>query len=130
MVHERRSVLRALAGGAKVMLETMPALLVVELAMLTATAVAALLFWAGCRVGLAAGADSGPLAIGLLMLAGALLSYLRTGVELGHFEARCRLLGPNRSRIEAGPAVSPGAAEAAEGSGGGVDQERRSNGRH
>jgi len=40
------------------------------------------------------GAAAGWLSFGVFVLLSALFSYLRTGIELGTLEARCRLLVP------------------------------------
>jgi hypothetical protein len=71
----------------------LPKLLLVEAAMLVATGAAVLL--ARLLAGIAApGADATWLSLGLFLAAMGVGSYLRTAIELGTLEARCRLLVP------------------------------------
>ena len=46
------------------------------------------------------GAESGWPALLALLVVGTLLSLLRTGLEIGTLEARCRVLAPESSPIE------------------------------
>ncbi|MGH7163675.1 MAG: hypothetical protein ACREID_09330, partial [Planctomycetota bacterium] len=61
------------------------------------------------------GADSGWTAVGLSVVLAASASYLRTGIEVGAMEARCKILAPKGLRPSeplpslAAPTVLPSA---------------------
>ncbi|HEX5136558.1 MAG TPA: hypothetical protein VFY93_06280 [Planctomycetota bacterium] len=93
VAHDRRSAFLSFGRGFGILLTRLPKLLLLELAMLLAAGVAVLV--ASLLVpALLPGAASGWLSFGVFLLLAALLSYLRTGIELGTLEARCRLLVP------------------------------------
>ncbi len=102
VANERNSALLSFGRGFGILLTRFPKLLVVELAMLLAAGVVALLAHVlvpVARPGTAAGWAS----FGTFLLVAGLFSYLRTGIELGTLEARCRLLvppAPPLSRLE------------------------------
>ena len=100
VVHDRRSVLRAIGGGIGLLLDRLPALLLVETGMLLAAGAVALLYGLTGRILLAPGPRSGWFGLCALLLAGTFVSLLRTGVEIGTLEARCRALAPDPSPNE------------------------------
>jgi hypothetical protein len=93
IAHDRGSALLSFGRGFGILLTRLPKLLVVEGAMLLAAgavALAAHLLVPVARPGSAAGWAS----FGVFLVVAALFSYLRSGIELGTLEARCRLLVP------------------------------------
>ncbi len=93
VANERRSAFLSLARGFGILFLRLPRLLVVEAAMLVAAGAVA--FLAFLLAGIAKpSADAGWLSFGLFLAAMSLCSYLRTAIELGTLEARCRVLVP------------------------------------
>lgn len=92
--YERRSAVLSFLRGLATLLARLPKLLVLEVAMLLAAGAAALLAWVLSRVVVPLRPDSTWLVVGIFLAAAAVGSYLRTGIELGTLEARCRLLAP------------------------------------
>jgi hypothetical protein len=93
VANERGSALLSFGRGFGILLTRLPKLLVVEAAMLLAAGVVALV--AHLLVPLSRpGAASGWASFGAFLVVASLSSYLRTGIELGTLEARCRLLVP------------------------------------
>ena len=88
VANARRSVLVAFLRGISTLLLRLPRLLLVETGMLLAIGAAAGLAWFLTRVA----APAGPVPIAVFLFLAALTSYLRTGIEIGAMEARCRLL--------------------------------------
>lgn len=93
VAHERRSAFLSFGRGIGVFLVRLPKLLVVEAVMLLAAGAAALLAWLLMRITHPA-EDAGWLSFAMFLVGAALGSYLRTGIELGALEARCRILAP------------------------------------
>ncbi len=93
VANERRSALLSFARGFGILLVKLPKLLVIEAAMLLATGAAAFVAWILMRVA-RGGGGAGWLSFGFFVTAAAIGSYLRTAIELGTLEARCRLLVP------------------------------------
>ena len=91
---DRRSAFVAFFCGLGTLLARLPKLFVLEAGLLLAAGVAALLAWLGLRHSGLVSPDSGWVSIGIFMGVAAVTSYLRTGIELGGVEARCRLLIP------------------------------------
>jgi hypothetical protein len=112
VANERSSALLSFGRGFGILLTRLPKLLLVELAMLLAAGAAALaahLLVPVARPGTAGGWVS----LGAFLLVAGLFSYLRTGIELGALEARCRLLvppAPPLSRLETVLGTPPRAA--------------------
>lgn len=93
VANERTSAVLSFGRGFGILLTRLPKLLVVEGAMLLAAlgvVLAAHVLVPAVRPGPAAGWFS----FGVFLILAALLSYLRTGIELGTLEARCRVLVP------------------------------------
>lgn len=93
VANERRSALFSFARGFGILFLRLPKLLVVEAAMLLAAGAAAFLAWLLKEVALP-DRGAGWLSFGFFVTAMAIGSYLRTAIELGTLEARCRLLVP------------------------------------
>jgi hypothetical protein len=93
VANDRSSAFLSFGRGLGVLLSRLPKLLLLELAMLLAAGAAAFLAWLLIKVSLPE-QDASWLSFGVLLLSLALGSYLRTGMELGTLEARCRLLVP------------------------------------
>ena len=93
VAHERRSALLSFVRGLATLILRLPKLLVIEVAMLFATGAAVLVAWL-LRTANPLTADASWLPVGVAVLFTAAASYLRTGIELGTLEARCRLLAP------------------------------------
>lgn len=93
VANERRSALLSFARGFGILLVKLPKLLAIELAMLLAAGFAAFLAWFLMRVTRPDG-GAGWLSFGFFVTAAAVGSYLRTAIELGTLEARCRVLVP------------------------------------
>lgn len=93
VAHDRRSAFLSFGRGFGILLTRFPKLLLVELAMLLAAGVAVLVASLLVPV-LRPGPAGGWLSFGVFLLLFAVFSYLRTGIELGTLEARCRLLVP------------------------------------
>jgi hypothetical protein len=87
----RRSALVCFARGLGILVAKLPWLLVLETGMLLATG-AAILLAAFVPTLLPLSASSSWVPVGLVLALLALTSLLRTGVEVGAMEARCRLL--------------------------------------
>jgi hypothetical protein len=96
VAHERRSALISFVRGLATLILRLPKLLVIEVTMLLAMGAAVLVAWL-LRVANPLTADASWLPVGGVVLFTAVASYLRTGVELGTLEARCRLLAPSQS---------------------------------
>lgn len=112
VANERSSALLSFGRGFGILLTRLPKLLLLELAMLLAAGVVALV--AHVLVPVARpGTAGGWVSFGAFLLVAGLLSYLRTGIELGALEARCRLLvppAPPLSRLETVLGTPPQAA--------------------
>jgi hypothetical protein len=93
VANERSSALLSFCRGFGVLLTRLPKLLVVETAMLLTAGVVVLLAHLLVRVALP-GTAAGWLSFGMFAVVALLFSYLRTAIELGTLEARCRLLVP------------------------------------
>ena len=91
---DRRSAFVAFFRGVGTLLARLPKLFLLEGGLLLAAGAAALLAWLGLRHSGLVTPDSGWISIGIFMGLAAVTSYLRTGIELGAVEARCRLLIP------------------------------------
>jgi len=91
VANDRRSALLAFGRGLGLLLLRLPKLLVVELGMALAAGLAAVLAFVLLRA-TRLGTDATWLSFGLFLVGAALGSYLRTGIELGTVEARCRVL--------------------------------------
>jgi len=104
---ERRSATIAFLRGLATLILRLPKLFLLEAGMLVLAGVAALVAWVllGAAFPLSAGATW--LSVGFFVFLAALGSYLRTGVELGTLEARCRLLLPLTEAPAAAPEPSP-----------------------
>jgi hypothetical protein len=94
VANERRSAVLSLLRGLATLILRLPKLLVIEVAMLFATGVAVLVAWL-LRAANPLTADASWLPVAGVILFTAAASYLRTGIELGTLEARCRLLAPS-----------------------------------
>ena len=110
VVNERRSAALAFLRGLGILVARLPKLLLLEAALLVAAGAAAAAAWL-LGDALAPRTDATWLSMGLFLAALAAGSYLRTGIELGTLDARCRLLAPAPppsapSRIET-PVASP-----------------------
>lgn len=92
VAHERRSALLALLRALATLLLRLPKLFVLEIGMLLAAGAAAGVAWFLMAAGRPADPGAGWIAVGGFLLLGAVGSYLRSGIELGAMEARCRLL--------------------------------------
>lgn len=112
VLNDRRSAVLSFGRGFGILLVRLPKLLAVELSMLLA---------AGAAAGIAAllmriarpGPDAAWLSLGVFLVLAALGSYLRTGIEIGTVEARCRLLAPPHpplSPLEAALGAPPAGA--------------------
>jgi len=112
VANERQSAFLAFGRGFGILLVKLPKLLLVEVAMLLAAGVAALLAWLLMKVARPAG-DASWLSFSVFLIAAALGSYLRTGFELGTLEARCRLLCPPAPPLSPLETVLGSSAEAA-----------------
>jgi hypothetical protein len=95
VAHERRSALLSFVRGLFTLILHLPKLLVIEVAMLFATGAAVLVAWL-LRAANPLTADASWLPVAGAVLFTAVASYLRTGIELGTLEARCRLLAPSQ----------------------------------
>lgn len=95
VAHDRRSALLSLVRGLATLILRLPKLVVVEVVMLLATGAAVLLAWL-LRAANPLTADASWLPVAGVVLFTAIASYLRTGIELGTLEARCRLLAPSQ----------------------------------
>jgi hypothetical protein len=93
VAHDRRSAFLSFGRGFGTLLARLPKLLLLELSMLLAAGAAAALAWILGRIA-APARDASWLSFAVLLVALLLGSYLRTGIELGTLEARCRLLQP------------------------------------
>jgi hypothetical protein len=109
VAHERRSALLAFLRAVATLALNLPRLLVVEVGMLALAGLAALVALVVARGAAPTGPQASLPALGAFFLLALLASYLRSGVELGAMDARCRLLAPRASRIEtaAPPAPEP-----------------------
>jgi hypothetical protein len=112
VARERRSALLSFFRGVGTLVVRFPKLLVLEVAMLLAAGVAALLAWVlmGWANPLTVGATW--LTVGAFLLLAAVGSYLRTGIEVGTLEARCHLLVPPAEapllpQVETVPSLGP-----------------------
>ena len=94
VARDRRSAFVAFFCGLGTLLTRLPKLFLLEGGLLLAAGVAAVLAWLGLRQSGLVTPDSGWISIGIFMVLAAVTSYLRTGIELGAVEARCRLLIP------------------------------------
>ena len=108
VAHERRSVVLAFLRGIGTLAIRLPQLLVVEAGMLALAGAAALVALVVARGAAPTGPHASPLALSAFLLLALTASYLRTGVELGAMDARCRLLAPGPSRIETAGAAETG----------------------
>jgi len=95
VAHERRSALLSFVRGLATLILHLPKLLVIEVAMLLATGAAVLVAWL-LRTANPLTADASWLPVAGAVLFTAVASYLRSGIELGTLEARCRLLAPSQ----------------------------------
>jgi len=116
VAHERRSALLALVRALATLLLRLPKLLLLETGMLLAAGAAAGVAWFLMAVGRPEDPGAGWIAVGGFLFLMALGSYLRSGIELGAMEARCRLLASavatvSASRFET-PALPPAEDEA------------------
>jgi hypothetical protein len=102
VAHERRSALLSFLRGLATLILRLPKLLVIEVAMLFASGAAVLVAWL-LRSANPLTADASWLPVGGVVLFTAFASYLRTGIELGTLEARCRLLAPSRDETVHAP---------------------------
>jgi hypothetical protein len=111
VAHERRSAVLAFVRGLGTLVTRLPKLILLEGAMLLAVGAAALVAYGLVR---AASLESNSTWAGVaaLLVAALFGSYLRSGVELGALEARCRLLGapvavltPSQPETPPGPAA-------------------------
>lgn len=93
VANERSSAFLSLLRGFGILFLRLPKLLVIEVLMLLAAGAAAFLAYVLMRFSRPAG-DGGWLSFSLFLLAAALGSYVRTAIELGTLEARCRVLVP------------------------------------
>ncbi|MFI5402338.1 MAG: hypothetical protein ACHQ1G_05325, partial [Planctomycetota bacterium] len=93
VANERSSAFLSFARGFGILFLRLPKLLVIEAAMLLAAGGAAFLAWLLMKVALPGG-DATWLSFVFFLVAAAIASYVRTGIELGTLEARCRLLVP------------------------------------
>jgi hypothetical protein len=93
VLHDRRSALLSFARGLGTLIVRLPKLVLVEAGMLVAAGAAALVAMVLLRAARPSG-DAGWFSFGFFLAAAALGSYLRTAIELGTLEARCRLLSP------------------------------------
>lgn len=108
VVHDRRSALLSFARGLATLVLRLPKLLVIEVVMLFAAGAAVLVAWV-LRVANPLTADASWLPVAGVVLFTAVASYLRTGIELGTLEARCRLLAPSQVETAYAPAGDGGA---------------------
>jgi len=99
IAHERRSAVMALLRGLGLMVTRLPSLLIVESVMILLAAAGAGIAWVVLRGG-APGPDASVFSIAIFALAAAAASYLRSGIEVGALEARCRILAPEPSQTE------------------------------
>lgn len=95
VAYDRRSALLSFVRGLATLILRLPKLLVIEVGMLFATGAVVLLAWL-LRVANPLTADASWLPVAGVVLFTAVASYLRTGIELGTLEARCRLLAPSQ----------------------------------
>jgi hypothetical protein len=93
VANDRRSAFLSFLRGFGILFLRLPKLLVIEVLMLLAAGASAFLAYVLMRFSRPAG-DAGWLSFGLFLLAAVLGSYLRTAIELGTLEARCRVLVP------------------------------------
>ncbi|MHC4930874.1 MAG: hypothetical protein ACYTGV_01610 [Planctomycetota bacterium] len=95
VVNERRSALLSYLRGVGILVTRLPALFLVESAMLLYAGLAALVAWFFLKIAnpLHPGATS--IAISSFLLLALIGSYFRSGVEIGAMDARCRLLAPD-----------------------------------
>jgi hypothetical protein len=107
VANERRSALSAFARAFGTLLVRFPSLLLVELGMIAATGAAALVAWVLLKVASPLHGDSGWIPIGLFLGLAAFASYLRSGVEVGVLEARCRMLHPETDVPPTPPPPTP-----------------------
>lgn len=92
VANERRSAVLAFVRGLGTLVMRLPKLILLEAAMLLAAGAAALVAYGLVRA-TALEANATWTAVGAFVFAALLGSYLRSGIELGALEARCRLLG-------------------------------------
>jgi hypothetical protein len=92
VAHERRSAVLAFVRGLGTLVTRLPKLILLEAAMLLAAGAAALVAFGLVRAA-ALEADATWAGVTAFLVAALLGSYLRSGIELGALEARCRLLG-------------------------------------
>ncbi len=93
VANERRSALLSFARGFGILFLRLPKLLVIEAAMLLAAGAATFVAYLLMKVALP-DAQATWLSFGFFVTAAGIGSYLRTAIELGTLEARCRLLVP------------------------------------
>lgn len=101
VANERRSALLSFVRGLATLILRLPKLFVIEVVMLFATGAAVLVAWL-VRVANPLTADASWLPVAGVVLFTAVASYLRTGIELGTLEARCRLLAPSQGETPPG----------------------------
>jgi hypothetical protein len=100
VAYDRRSAFLSFARGFGILFARLPKLLAIEVGMLLAAGGAAAAAGLVLRIALP-GADATWASVGVFLAAAGLGSYVRTGIELGTLEARCRVLAPP------GPPLSP-----------------------
>ncbi|MHC4341622.1 MAG: hypothetical protein ACYSX0_15605 [Planctomycetota bacterium] len=94
VVNERRSALLSYLRGFGILVTRLPALFLVESAMLLYAGLAALVAWLFLKAANPLHPGATTVAISSFLLLALVGSYLRSGVELGAMDARCRLLAP------------------------------------
>jgi hypothetical protein len=114
VAHERRSAVLAFVRGLGTLVTRLPKLFLLEAAMLLGAGAAALVAFGLVRAA-ALEADATWAAVAAFLVAALIGSYLRSGIELGALEARCRLLGAPVAVLTPSQPETPPAPEAESG---------------
>ena len=103
VARDRSSAVLSFFRGFGMLVSRLPAVFLLELGLVALSGIAALFAWLALKGASPLHADASWGTVGVFATLALVTSYLRTGVELGALEARCRLLFPAEPEPEAQP---------------------------